>query len=192
MTSASTAAAGKPVPDAPRPEREQRGDRDEQRAAGHDHDPRPLVEAAVGHAHAGQRLEPAPHAGEQVAPPVGPQVLVGDAAGEQAERDGGERDHRGDQPAQRTAQPRRPEQGRHDERRDPDRLPRAGGLGRVEQRHPVQPGEGREREQDEAPDGSERQRGIVRGRAHRGTRPGCGERAQAAAPRVMPRPRRRP
>ena len=182
---------------APRPERQQRGDDHQERPAGADHRPRPLVQAAVRHAHAGKRLDPPPHAGHQRAPAVGAQVLVGDAARQQGERDRAERGERGGERAQRPVQARRAEQRGHEQRDDAHRLPGARRGGGLEQPHPVQAGERREGDQHQPADGPERQCEAARGvRADHGGRRRCRERAQAAAPRsrvpVMPRRPPRP
>ena len=126
---------------APRPEREQRGDHREQRPACSDRQPRPLVDAAVGHADSRQRVDAAAGAGQQRAPAVRPQVLVREAAREQRERDRRERDERRHDPAQRAPEARGAEQCDDHEHGESDRLPRPPGLGRLEQARPVHAGE---------------------------------------------------
>ena len=171
----ATAAAG--------PEGEQPGEDDQQRPAHPDHRARPLVEPAVRDAHAGQRVDPAPRAGHQVAPAVGPQVLVAEPAGEQRGTDGDQRHGgRGDL-APPAGQPRGEQQRRDEQHDDPDRLPRPPPGGGLDQVHPLQPREQREDAEEEPADPAERQRGAARGGgAQRGDRRAGRERAQAAPP----------
>ena len=141
----SSAAAGKPSFAAPRPEREQRGEHDERAGAERDHRAHPLVEPAVGHAHARQVRDAARDAARQLAPAAGQQQLVGHAARHQHERD--ERDDRRDR-GERAQAAFEPAGGQHRaDREQPDGhdRPAAPGLGGLEQRHPVQRPPGRER-----------------------------------------------
>ena len=125
----------------PGPERDQRRRDRERRAAEADHRAGPLVEAAVRHPRARQRGDAAPDRGRQLAPAVGPQQLVGDAAGGEGERHDRDRDEDGGGRPQRRAQAPGRQQAEHREHGGAERVARAVGGDRLEHVHPLERGE---------------------------------------------------
>jgi hypothetical protein len=133
-----------------RPERRQRGEHGDHRPAGAEHDPGPLVQAAVGDARPGQRRDAAADAGDQLAPAVGAQQLVGHAAAEQRERHRGEGDEHGARRPQARRKPSGDQQACHRERARREGVPRPLGGGRLEQLHPLERAERAQRHEREA------------------------------------------